>query len=69
MMNAFTKNLRSGSSPVGAYFVISVLFMNTYTCLYGSGTADRFLMKPLSLEDYLEPGSEVDGNPPEDEDA
>lgn len=69
MMNAFTKNLRSGHSPVGAYFVVSVLLMNTYTCLYGSGTAERFLMKPLSLEDYLEPCSEVDGNPPEDEGA
>ncbi len=52
--NAFDIQLRPGLQPVAAYYLVSVLLTNSYTCLHGQSAAgSRFLIRPPTLEEYL----------------
>ncbi|KAI5803644.1 hypothetical protein EDC01DRAFT_594529, partial [Geopyxis carbonaria] len=51
--NGFKGDLRVGLSPVGAYFMIAVLFANIHTCFNGSQTGYTFNCAPPTLEEYI----------------
>ena len=51
---AFHKGVEAGWQPVPTHFIVAVLLTNCYTCLRGNSNAgSRFLVPPLSLEEYL----------------
>lgn len=49
----FKKNLKLHLSAVGKHYIISSLFRNILTCLYGNKTADFFDVNPPTVENYL----------------
>ena len=49
----FRNGLKIGLSPVGAYYMVSVLLTNIHTCLRGSQTSAQFEINPPSLEEYF----------------
>jgi len=54
--NAFSTQLRPGLQPVAAYYLVSVLLTNCYTCMRGNSAAgSRFLVRPPSIKEYLIP--------------
>jgi len=54
----FAKNMKALLQPVGKFYLLSVLFTNCHTCLYGSETSYFFNCPPPSLEEYLIPEEE-----------
>ena len=50
----FRNGLKIGLSPVGAYYMVSVLLTNIHTCLRGSQTSAQFEINPPSLEEYFD---------------
>lgn len=53
LFNAFDKQLKIRLSPVPAYYMVSVLLVNIWTCLRGNQTSQQFNLEPPSLEEYL----------------
>lgn len=53
MSNAFEIQMKGGLQPVAAYYLVSVLLTNCYTCMRGNCISSRFLTRPPTLEDYL----------------
>lgn len=51
--NSFRTGLKIRLSPVAAYFLISVLFSNIHTCLYGNQTSQKFQCIPPTIDEYL----------------
>ena len=49
----YKKNLKLGMSAVGKQYIISVLFRNILTRLYGNTTSNLFEVEPPSLLQYL----------------
>lgn len=49
----FKKNLKLGLSAVGKQYVVSALFRNILTCLYGNLTSEFFGLEPPTLLQYL----------------
>ena len=49
----FRNSLKTGLSPVGTYYMVSVLLTNIHTCLRGSQTSAQFEINPPSLEEYF----------------
>ena len=50
---AYGKGLRTGSSPVAAYYAAATLLTNCLTCIRGNQTSSRFVVNPPSIEEYL----------------
>ncbi len=51
--NSFKYGFRYGSSPVAAFYLISVFLTNVFTCLRGNLISRRFDFPPPSLAMYL----------------
>ncbi|KAG8697917.1 hypothetical protein FRC09_007560 [Ceratobasidium sp. 395] len=51
--NNYSTNLKVLLSPVGSYFLASVLLTNAHTCIYGSETSHFYSLQPPSLEKYF----------------
>ena len=49
----FKKNLKLGLSAVGKQYIVSALFRNILTCLYGNTTSTHFQLDPPTVQDYL----------------
>ena len=49
----FKKNLKLQLSAVGKQYIISALFRNILTCLYGNATSMFFELDPPTLHEYL----------------
>jgi len=49
----FKKNLKACLSSVGKMYIVSALFRNALTCLYGNTTSKYFDIDPPNLEDYF----------------
>jgi hypothetical protein len=49
----YKRGMKIGISPVGAYYIVSVLLSNTHTCIYGSQMASQFGLSPPTPEEYL----------------
>lgn len=49
----FKKNLKIGLSSVGKMYIVSAIFRNALTCLYGNVTSKFFNMAPPTLEEYF----------------
>lgn len=50
----YKKNLKIGMSAVGKQYIVSALFRNVLTCLYGNNTSKYFQLEPPTLQDYLQ---------------
>ena len=50
----YKKNLKIGMSAVGKQYIVSALFRNIITCLYGNTTCKYFELDPPTLHDYLQ---------------
>lgn len=54
LSNAFSIQLRPGQQPVAAFYMVSFLLTNCFTCLQGNSAAgSHFLLPPPTLEAYL----------------
>lgn len=53
MSNAFEIQMKGDLQSVAAYYLVSVLLTNCYTCMRGNCISSRFLTRPPTLEDYL----------------
>jgi hypothetical protein len=54
LSNAFSIQLQPQQQPVAAFYMVSVLLTNCFTCLEGNNASgSRFLLKPPTLEAYL----------------
>ncbi|KAJ8100288.1 hypothetical protein POJ06DRAFT_267884 [Lipomyces tetrasporus] len=52
--NAYKYGLRQESTPVAAFYMVSVLFTNIHTCIAGGNEVSQsFGCAPPSLEEYL----------------
>lgn len=51
--NNYSPNLKLHLSPIGSYFLVSVLLSNAHTCIYGSETSHFYSLQPPTLEDYF----------------
>ncbi len=52
--NAFSTQLCSELQPVTAYYLVSVLLTNCYTCMHSNSAAEsQFLVQPSSIKKYL----------------
>ena len=49
----YKKNLKIGMSAVRKQYIVSALFRNIITCLYGNITCKYFELDPPTLHDYL----------------
>ena len=49
----FKKNLMIGLSQVGKMYVVSAIFRNGLTCIYGDTTSKFFWLERPSLEEYF----------------
>ena len=49
----FKKDLKIGLSAVGKFYVVSALFHNAMTCLYGNNTSTYFGVQPPTLDEYF----------------
>lgn len=49
----FKKNLKIGLSPIGKMYIVSAIFRNALTCLYGNQTSDFFNLDPPTLQEYF----------------
>lgn len=49
----FKRALALGLSPVGKFYVVSVLLQNARTCLYGNMVSELFGLNPPSLDEYF----------------
>jgi hypothetical protein len=49
----FTTSQRTGTSPVGKYYICAVFLCNIHTCLYGSQASDFYDIKPPSFDEYI----------------
>ena len=49
----FKKNLKLGLSSISKIYIVSALFQNALTCLYGNNTSTFFDLDPSTLEEYL----------------
>lgn len=49
----FKKNLKLGLSAVGKFYIVSALFSNMLTCLYGNLTSSEFQLDPPTVQNYL----------------
>lgn len=49
----YKKNLKIGMSAVAKQYIVSALFRNILTCLYGNTTSKFFQLEPPSLLEYL----------------
>ena len=50
----YKKNLKIGMRAVGKQYIVSALFRNIITCLYGNITSKYFELDPPTLHDYLQ---------------
>lgn len=46
-------NLKTGLSPVGMYYAVSVVLTNCHNCFYPNQTSQYFDCSPASIEEYL----------------
>jgi hypothetical protein len=51
--NAFKIQLQIGRMPAAAFYEISLLLTNCFTCLRGNPVSERYNIKPPTLEQYL----------------
>ena len=49
----YKKNLKLGMSAVAKQYIVSALFRNILTCLYGNTTSEFFQIEPPTLTEYL----------------
>ena len=49
----FKKNLKLDLSAVGKQYILSSLFRNILTCLYGNSTSSYFQLDPPTIDNYL----------------
>ena len=49
----FKENLKLGLSSIGKMYIVSALFQNALTCLYGNNTSTFFDLDPPTLEEYF----------------
>ena len=49
----FKKNLKLGMSAIGKQYIVTALFRNVLTCLYGNSTSEFFQLEPPTLLEYL----------------
>lgn len=49
----YRRKMRTGESPVGALYLVTMLLTNFRNCVYPNTIAQFFLCSPPSLEDYL----------------
>ena len=45
----FKKNLKLGMSAIGKQYIVTALFRNVLTCLYGNSTSEFFQLDPQHL--------------------
>lgn len=53
MANAFETQMKGRLQPVAAYYLVSVLLTNCYTCMRGNCISSRFMTRPATLREYL----------------
>jgi hypothetical protein len=51
--NSFRYGLQQGISPVAAFYIVSVLLTNIYTCFRGNVVSERFSISPPPHSLYL----------------
>jgi len=51
---SFRNSMKAGLSPIGSYYIVSVLLTNCLSCFRGNQMADIYLMGTPGICDYLE---------------
>jgi hypothetical protein len=51
---SFRNSMKAGLSPIGSYYIVSVLLTNCLSCFWGNQMADVYSMGTPDIRDYLE---------------
>ena len=49
----YSRGLKIGHSPIGAYYIVAILLTNIHTCFRGSQVSDKFNCAPPDVHEYL----------------